>query len=44
LRWRTNYRDFADNDTDGNIFIMTASGLKLIKPPVVEVDSIQMAE
>jgi hypothetical protein len=44
LLWRINGSDFVDYDRDGNKFIMTASGLKLQRPPVVEADSTQTAE
>lgn len=44
LRWSTNYSDFVDNDSDGGKFVMTALGLKSIKPPVAEADTIQKAE
>jgi hypothetical protein len=41
LSWRTNYGDFIDNERGGGKFIMTASGLKMVKPPVPENDTIQ---
>jgi hypothetical protein len=41
LSWRTNYSDFIDRDRNGGSFIMTASGLKMVKPPIPESDTIQ---
>ena len=40
LRWRINYSDFIQNDNNGDVFIMTPSGLQLKNPPVPLPDSL----
>jgi phage shock protein PspC (stress-responsive transcriptional regulator) len=44
LRWRANFRDFINDEKEGRQFVMTTAGLMLIKPPVVESDTIQKPE